>query len=72
MIESDDYKRGWYDGYQAAQKQNPTITQPPSLFPRPKGTHACHVCGIDFGDKAWGYVCYVDKCPTKVTSITTS
>ena len=72
MIESDDYKRGWYDGYQAAQKQNPTITQPPSLFPRPKGTHACHVCGIDFGDKAWRYVCYVDKCPTKVTSITTS
>jgi hypothetical protein len=30
MIESDDYKRGWYDGYQAAQKDSTRIypTQP--------------------------------------------
>lgn len=25
---SDDYKKGWYDGYQAAQRQNSTITHP--------------------------------------------
>jgi hypothetical protein len=70
MIESDDYKRGWYDGYQAAQRHNPTITQPPITVPTIKVSNVCNVCGIDFGNKAWGYVCYNDKCPTRITATT--
>ena len=46
---SDDYKKGWYDGYQAAQRQNPTITHPviPTIA-APSLNTACRVCGIDF------------------------
>lgn len=68
MIESDDYKRGWYDGYQAAKKEanqispyNIPVTTPPVSSSR------CKTCGIDFGTGAWGYVCNHAKCPTKVT-----
>jgi hypothetical protein len=67
MKESDDYKRGWYDGYQAAQRHNPTITQPPITIPNTK----CLLCGIEFGTGAWGYVCHHSNCPTKITALGT-
>lgn len=73
MMESDDYKRGWYDGYQAAQRQNPTITQPPITVPTIKvqpANYVCSVCGIDFGtNKTWGYVCNFNGCPSRITAL---
>lgn len=39
--------------------------EPPNMptFPSSK----CNVCGIDFGNKAWGYVCNHPKCPSRTT-----
>lgn len=70
MNESDDYKRGWYDGYQAAQRQNPTITQPPITMPITVPNTRCIHCGIEFGTGPWGYVCHHPNCPTRITATT--
>lgn len=67
---SDEYKRGWYDGYQAAQKDsNKVRVVGPAYTLPPVGTTntRCSTCGIDIGNKTWGYVCYHPKCPSKVT-----
>jgi len=81
-IKSDDYKRGWYDGYEAAQKDRTRIypTQPartedimwpdrlPSTSPIPPTMiyDRCQFCGLKSNDVT-GYVCYHPNCPTKVT-----
>ena len=67
MIESDDYKRGWYDGYQAAKKEQPPINYP--VIPMPSFSTACRVCGIDFGAGPMGYVCNHINCPTRITAL---
>jgi len=70
MIESDEYKRGWYDGYQAAKREQPPINYPaipmPS-FPMPSyiPTNRCNTCGIEFKG-AMGYVCNHPNCPTRI------
>jgi hypothetical protein len=66
MNESDDYKRGWYDGYQAAQRQTPIIPHP--YNPTTKAINRCPVCQKEWGDGAWGYVCYISGCPTRITA----
>jgi hypothetical protein len=82
MSESEDYKRGWYDGYQAAQKDSTRIypTQPvrtedimwpdrlPSTSPIPPTMiyDRCQFCGLKSNDVT-GYVCYHPNCPTKLT-----
>lgn len=76
-IESDDYKRGWYDGYQAAQNDSTRIypTQPlgpartldimwPDRIPSTKYTdhsRPCHICNKDLA-KLDSYVCYHPNC----------
>jgi hypothetical protein len=67
MIESDDYKKGWYDGYQAAKKdQSVNIPTTPYIPPNIKMEHyKCPICGSSGVN---GYVCYNTKCPTKVVS----
>ena len=69
MIESDDYKRGWYDGYQAAQRQNPTITQPPITMPEFKPNSRCIGCGMDL-KYITHYVCNSAGCPSRVSCST--
>ena len=68
MKESDDYKRGWYDGYQAGQKDSfrPPVTYP--AIPVPVMNSICGTCGIDFGNKTWGYVCNHPNCPSRITA----
>ena len=60
MSESSDYKRGWYDGYQAGRNSLPQ-SQP--FMPMPIGTPkiACTKCGIDFTG-SMGYVCPRQDC----------
>ena len=70
MSESSDYKRGWYDGYQAAKREQqinlPPLPYTPSINNIPRTR--CPVCGMEFGTGAWGYVCYNPNCPTKITA----
>ena len=71
LLESEDYKRGWYDGYHEAKKEFqrydefPAIPSPPQLNNNVAG---CGVCKIDFSKGAWGYVCNHPNCPIRVTS----
>lgn len=60
MNESDDYKRGWYDGYNAAKQANP---QPfmPSPPPGHKPKIYCHQCGMTW-EGMMGYVCPRQNC----------
>jgi hypothetical protein len=67
-VESDEYKRGWYDGYQEALKQKPPTTVIPTIpFPyRTAYAQHCTVCGINF-EHANQYVCSNFNCPNKLT-----
>lgn len=66
-IESDDYKRGWYDGYKAAKYPYP---QHP-ITPTPTGQVqlACSKCGMLLNG-VMGFVCPNQDCPVqpKITS----
>jgi len=62
---SDDYKKGWYDGYQQAKKEvktptqninGPTVSYPPH--------NSCSVCGLIHGN----YVCAMNNCPRNIRS----
>ena len=70
LLESEDYMRGWYDGYQEAKKELlrydefPTVPSPPQFNQNVVG---CGVCKIDFSKGAWGYVCPRSDCPTRIT-----
>ena len=66
--ESENYKAGWYDGYQEARKGVPPTTTIPTIpFPH-KTAYAqhCTVCGIKF-EHANQYVCSNYSCPNKLT-----
>lgn len=69
MEKSDDYKQGWYDGFQAAQKDITRIypttlpTQQPFTV---KPWYGCAICNMDFKG-AMGYVCPRPDCPSRVT-----
>lgn len=66
MIESDDYKRGWYDGYQAAKREQSVNIPTTPFIPPLQSSNACKTCGMIFNG-AMGYVCYHPNCPSKVT-----
>ena len=67
MNESDDYKRGWYDGYNAKNKpQTPPWERKPDSLPWeiPMGPPqvTCSKCGMVFTG-AMGYYCPQTNCP---------
>jgi hypothetical protein len=68
MNESNEYKRGWFDGYQEALKQKPPTTVVPTIpFPyRNAAGQSCIVCGIPF-QNAMNYVCSNFSCPNKLS-----
>lgn len=70
MNQSDDYKRGWFDGYQAAKQQPPNPSLPPPMAMPSTG---CYLCGLEFKG-AMGYVCPNQRCPVqpKITAATTA
>jgi len=67
MIESDDYKKGWYDGYQAARKErdNQYIPTTPYIAPKVVTYDGCTVCGRTGVSNV---VCYLQNCPSRVVS----
>lgn len=68
MIESDDYKKGWYDGYQAAKReQQVNIPTTPYIAPKIEMNSGCSVCGRT---GISGVVCYLQNCPNKIVSYT--
>ena len=70
LLESEDYKRGWYDGYHEAKKELRNnefpATPSPVLWPNDRAV-GCAVCGMCFGSGAWGYVCSLPNCPNRIT-----
>ncbi len=78
MGDDDGYKRGYREGFKdgmdATRKELGPLIPISPLYPNiatsPIKTlpdTLCSVCSIDWGNKTWGYVCYHEKCPTKVT-----
>jgi hypothetical protein len=65
---TDEYKRGWYDGYQEGLKlKPPTTVIPTTPFPyRNAAGQSCIVCGIPF-QIAMDYVCSNFSCPNKLS-----
>jgi hypothetical protein len=59
---SDDYKRGWFDGFQVGKN---TCENMPSLSNFP---NKCVVCGLDL-DKVTGVVCTSKYCPTGLGTV---
>jgi len=78
---SEDWARGYKEGFEAGYKMGRELNAPPSLplWPQPqqpynvpntKGT-SCTVCGMFWETgKAYGYVCGNSNCPSKVTCST--
>lgn len=62
MSDSDEYKRGWYDGYQAAKSVD--ITRLPIGPGRIESTVKCKICSMEAFSL---YVCPRTDCPTKIT-----
>ena len=72
MNNSDEYKRGWYDGYQAAKQSNPFNPQP--FMPSPvdyKPKFHCHKCNMTWEGFA-GYVCPRQDCAVQPKITATS
>ena len=59
---TEEYKKGWYDGYQAARRD---LTNTQHHIP-PLVANICRVCSRDMS-KLDAYVCNVSNCPTKTT-----
>ena len=70
MGESDDYKRGWYDGYRAAKQTINPSPQPFMPTPINKPNIRCDKCGMVW-EGAMGYVCPRQDCTIqpKITSV---
>lgn len=61
-MHSDDYKKGWFDGYQAGR--NSLSFQPVTPLPVVPGVFnkICGKCGINW-ERPMGYVCPHSGCP---------
>jgi hypothetical protein len=57
---NDEYKRGWYDGFQAAKAPHAI---PPNLTGAPTMPVKCAKCGMTF-QGVTGYYCSDTECPT--------
>ena len=72
---SEEYKRGYGDGFQAGFKMAEKFYQIkyPEYAPNPftyknQDSNRCSVCGFTFEQgKIYGYVCGNVKCPSKAT-----
>lgn len=62
VLVDDEYKKGWYDGYQAAQRD---LTNTQHYIP-PINPAVCKGCGMDLR-KMTHYVCNLSSCPSKVS-----
>ena len=64
-----DYAQGFKDGFAAGLEEGKKLNQPKIEWPGYLGSSTCcSVCGKDFGNKIWGYVCSNANCPTRVTA----
>ena len=71
---TNEYKQGWYDGYQAAKNEikfYPTKPEP-AIVPTISYTKSCGTCGMSFTNpdgslKSMGYVCSKNNCPSKIS-----
>lgn len=59
----EGYKQGFEDGYEKARRD---LTDTKPVNPLFNTDPYCKVCGISMKG-VMGYVCFHDKCPTKVT-----
>lgn len=60
--ESDNYKAGWYDGFQAASQ----ALKPPTVVPTVTyDTHKCMVCGRGH-QNGMAVICSIYNCPHTV------
>ncbi len=72
IVKSDEYKRGWYDGFQASLKQNP-----PDISKLPIGPGlveqrvVCQKCNMVW-EGVMGYVCHRIDCPIQPKIIAAS
>ena len=66
MNESDDYKRGWYDGYNAAKQHNPLNPPLMPMDPNPirEPIINCPKCGVVWKG-VMGYSCPLTDCPVQ-------
>lgn len=60
--ESDDYKRGWYDGYNAKNKPQTYPTDLPGLSGPTVTSVTCSKCGMVWSG-VMGYYCPQTNCP---------
>jgi len=58
---TDEYKKGWYDGYQAAKRD---LTNTQHYLP-PLNPAVCKSCGKDLS-KLNHYNCMIQWCPSKI------
>ena len=70
---SEDYKNGFKDGFAAGLEEGKKLNTPKIGWPGYLGSpNCCSVCGKDFGNKVWGYVCSNANCPTRTIAYTTN
>lgn len=65
-----DYAQGFKDGFAAGLEEGKKLAQKigwPGYLGSP---NCCSVCGKDFGNKIWGYVCSNANCPTRTIAYT--
>lgn len=66
---SEDYAKGFKEGFAAGLEEGKKLAPVKSNFPGYLGSAtACSVCGKDFGNKIWGYVCSNVNCPTRAVA----
>lgn len=73
--ESDDYKRGWYDGYHAAQQDQNKFINHPAIRTAPirnetLNVPSCPVCGRSQYSNPYG--CDSAACPRRIVATTGS
>lgn len=68
---SEDYNKGFRDGFKAGLEEGKKLSTPQIPYPSqpsyPSLYSGCPVCLKDFSSGAWGYVCSSPKCPSRVT-----
>lgn len=70
---SEDYKRGFRDGFDAGLEEGKKLSASKldwpkfPYYPDPQMNARCHVCGMDFSKGVWGYACPHPQCPSRVT-----
>jgi len=66
-----DYAQGFKDGFAAGLEEGKKLAPKQTRLDDYVFGRHCSVCGKDFGNKIWGYVCSNANCPTRVTAYST-